>query len=170
MRGYDAMQKRLNPEKERKKKRESAFKRYQEPDGYVIALHRADKYRTNLKLFKPEKLEELRQARAETSRIKRIDSGLKVQESKDNGTGRLETIENGPIMILVNKFLEDYKVGYLARKSGVSEKLIWRQRNEAGRISLDAADKLCIALGTTLALVYDLDSLEVRYKPKQLAA
>lgn len=72
-------------------------------------------------------------------------------------SGRRGSLPCAPLRPLIEREMLRREVEALASDAGVTSRLIRRKMREDDRISVDAADRLCIALGTHLSVVYGFD-------------
>lgn len=155
-----------NREKHNRQRRESYYRLRNDPDRWAEFLAKKRAYWQHLKKNDREKYEAALEARRITNRLRRIENGLPVWEPKRFKENEKATVSALPLRPLIDQWertfrLERAKDGIevpairtLAERAGVSDRLIYRIRNEHDRVSLDAADKLCHAIGVHFGFVY----------------
>jgi hypothetical protein len=89
---------------------------------------------------------------------KRREAGMAVRAIKQaRVTDRKERIflDPAPLVAEIKRQCGD-EYGWLARRSGVSERAIYRLRSgESAHVRIDNADRLALGLGLTLELIYN---------------
>jgi hypothetical protein len=107
----------------------------------------------------PRKAENARmRARLQAEREGRPLPALTPEEYRarfGTGFGGAERLPAEPLVPLVQRALESETETGLARRARVADKRVREILSGKSNISLVTADRLCVALGSTLALVYD---------------
>jgi DNA-binding Xre family transcriptional regulator len=112
----------------------------------------------------PEQRENQREYQRIWSEGKRRRQGTPVTlENRKRVTDRPEYVylDTGPLLREIDRLIEaDGELQDLATMSGVSERAIYRLRSgESRHVRIDNADKLAVALGLTLELIYEGDGV-----------
>lgn len=119
----------------------------------------------------PEQRERSREYQRIWHEVKRREAGVPVRQSRRRSViDQIERVllEAAPLLAEVEDYWHrqrlygdpDYDWNTLAAAAGVSERGLFRLRKENRFVRLDFADKLAVAIGVPLSLIYPYDESE----------